>query len=128
MRIAALSCAAVVLAGSGAAHTQMAAPADPGAPDPALNLDLSVVARSCPQDGDEIVVCGRREPRSPYRLPEQPERFDPRGPMMSVSRERNAMTRIGGDTGMMSCSNVGPYGWMGCAFNAWRDAKEQHGK
>ncbi len=97
-------------------------------PPPVLDLDFSVVPRACPEGEDEIVVCGRRPERSPYRIPEQPDRFDPHGPVMSVSRERNALSRGATETGMMTCTNVGPYGWMGCAFNAWRDAREQHGK
>jgi hypothetical protein len=79
--------------------------------------------------GDEIVVCGRRdEPRSRYRVPEEPDRgFDPSGTMESVSRERNALTEHGARTGPGSCSNVGPGGWTGCMAGDFRRDIEQYG-
>ncbi len=71
-----------------------------------------------------MLVCGRAPARSPYRLPPQPEGFDPRGTVQSASRERNALLE-GGETGIHSCSTVGPGGWTGCDLIRWRRGLEQ---
>ena len=76
---------------------------------------------------EDIVVCGRRDaPRSPYRIPPPPDRFDPASDVDSVSRERNGMLDYG-DTGIHSCSTVGPGGYTGCTFKAWKRDREQFG-
>ncbi len=73
--------------------------------------------------GNEIVVCGKQE-RSPYRLPEPPPGFDPDGGVDSVSRERNALFDVD-ETGIGSCSNVGPGGSFGCTFKRWKHDQQQ---
>jgi len=93
-------------------------------------LRVQVLAPECENArGDEIVVCGRREePRSRYRLPEEPDRgFDPGGARDSVSRERNALMETGARTGIGSCSTVGPGGAMGCMAADFRRDIEQYG-
>ena len=94
-------------------------PRDPGDPQ-----------RHCrqPQAVDEIVVCGQREPDEQHRLPlVQAERFDPRGPVDSVSRERNDLLGPAG-TPLGSCNNVGPGGMTGCLNQrVWR-SREQNGE
>jgi hypothetical protein len=88
---------------------------------------LPIIDKPCDRSGEEIVVCGRRErPRSPYRLPEPPPRFDAGGGDESVSRERHGLYEQG-DTGIHSCSTVGPGGYTGCSFRAWKDSDEQWG-
>ena len=96
---------------------------------PPLDLTMPRVVRDCPasRDEEEIVVCGRTPERSPYRVPPPPERFDPYGPVDSVSRERHRLYELG-ETGIQSCSNVGPGGWTGCDVIRWRQAREQHGR
>ena len=75
----------------------------------------------CPKThGDEIVVCGDREPKpSPYRLPLA------LGPDIglksseSVSRERNGLFDYdAGGSGL--CSAVGPGGAWGCSFKSFK--------
>lgn len=63
--------------------------------------------------GDEIVVCGSRRERSPYRLPPTAGGFDPAGTVDSVSRERHRLIEHG-DSGIGSCSASGPGGYTGC--------------
>jgi hypothetical protein len=78
---------------------------------------------------DEIVVCGRgvEEPRSRYRLPEEPDRgFDPAGTVDSVSRERNRLMEPGA-AGTGSCSPAGSGGWSGCMANDFRNQIDQYG-
>jgi len=84
----------------------------------------TIVPDCVKQQAQDIVVCGRRGERSPFRLPPQPEGFDPDGPLSSVSRERHRLYEVG-DTGIGSCSNVGPGGWTGCDFKHWRDEHHQ---
>jgi hypothetical protein len=78
----------------------------------------------CRKSGsNEIVVCGKQQ-RSPYRLPEPPPGFDPDGGVDSVSRERNALLDVG-DSGIGSCSTVGPGGSYGCTFKRWKNEEQQ---
>ena len=84
-------------------------------------------------EGDEeeaIIVCRRRSAESPFRIPPalRDQGFDPAGPVQSVSRERNALTEAGSEDGLRQCTNVGPYGWTGCAFRDWRREREQYGR
>lgn len=96
----------------------------PIAAQPAPELGAQIV-RKCRQSSDdaEVVVCGRPE-RSPYRLPPSAQRFDPDGPVDSVSRERHRLYEHGAG-GIGSCSTVGPGGWTGCSFIMWKDEHEQ---
>lgn len=105
---------------SGLGATQGAAQA----PNPAPAPTAPKIVPDCRADGQDIVVCGRRGERSPYRLPPQPEGFDPDGPVSSVSRERHRLYEVG-DTGIGSCTNVGPGGWTGCQFLHWKDEHHQ---
>ena len=95
------------------------------------NNDQSLRSRSgeCSAGGtsDEVVVCGRRDRGEQYRLPLRQDRFDPGGPVASVSRERNQLLEIPG-SGLGSCTNVGPGGMTGCLNQqVWRQ-REQHGR
>jgi hypothetical protein len=88
---------------------------------------VATVDKPCPKTEENIVVCGRREqPRSPYRLPEPPPRFDAGEGTASVSRERHGLYEQG-DTGIHSCSTVGPGGYTGCTFRKWKEGYEQWG-
>ena len=107
-----------------AACTLVGAQAAAQPPQPAQVPTAPKIVPDCRADGQDIVVCGRRGERSPYRLPPQPEGFDPDGPMSSVSRERHRLYEVG-DTGIGSCTNVGPGGWTGCDFRHWRDEHHQ---
>jgi hypothetical protein len=107
-----------------AAAPAVAQPAPPAVAQPAPPAAPTIVPDCSKESARDIVVCGRRGTRSPYRLPEQHEGFDPDGPMPSVSRERHRLYEVG-DTGIGSCSNVGPGGWTGCDFRRWRDEHHQ---
>ena len=85
------------------------------------------VDKPCLKTEEDIVVCGRREQqRSPYRLPEPPPRFDAGEGTASVSRDRHSLYEHG-DTGIHSCSAVGPGGYTGCTFRKWKESDEQWG-
>lgn len=108
------------------------APAQPPAEEPqseAALPKLRVLPEPCPAGGvtSEIVVCGRRNEDIRYRLPLKQEWFDPKGPVASVSRERNRLLE-GQDSGLGSCSTVGPGGMTGCHNKGvWRK-REQFGR
>jgi len=113
----------LLLAPVTSAHAQSQPDDTQGPPAP------KIVQRCRNTTTGEIVVCGRQE-RSPYRLPEPPPGFDPDGGVDSVSRERHSLYEVG-ETGIGSCSNVGPGGTSGCSFKAWKNDHEQrdgHGR
>src|SRR4051812_17179326 len=115
-----------VIAAAAAAEVLVPAPAraqPPAAPAGAAPA-LKFVPDCSPGATPDIVVCGRRGERSPYRLPPQREGFDPDGPTMSVARERHRLYEVG-DTGIGSCSDVGPGGWTGCQFRTWKEDHQQ---
>lgn len=93
---------------------------------PRIVQDCASEARQARERGEEIVVCGDREVRSPYRLPPS-QRFDPAGSVDSVSRERHRLYEQG-ESGIGSCSTVGPGGWTGCMSKRWKEAREQWGR
>lgn len=101
-----------------------AAPPAPPAPAPAPVPATPKIVPDCRQRADDIVVCGTRGERSPYRLPPQHEGFDPEGSVPSVARERHKLYEVG-ETGIGSCSNVGPGGWTGCQFKTWKEGRQQ---
>ena len=108
-----------------------AQPAGPPAPPPPPPPRIAPTAAACENApaGEEIVVCGERESDERYRLPlVRDQRFDPRGNVDSVSRERNRLlgTTQGGTLG--SCTNVGPNGMTGCLNQGVWQRREQKGR
>ena len=77
--------------------------------------------------GDEIVVCSARDRNARYRLPKSPDRFDPKGQVDSVGRERVRLMQ-GDESGIGSCSNRGPGGMTGCWLQDVKNKRLQHGK
>ncbi len=94
---------------------------------PRIYRDCAADARSAQARGEEIVVCGERDARSPYRIPPPPDGFDPGGTVQSVSRERHSLYEVG-DSGIGSCGTVGPGGWTGCMHRTWKEKRQQYGK
>ena len=77
----------------------------------------------CPRTtADEIVVCARRPENDRYRIPEvfrEGERLRD-GESWAVRAES---LETMGDTGIMSCSTVGPGGFTGCWAEMMRQAR-----
>jgi hypothetical protein len=82
------------------------------------------IVERCDKADQEILVCGNRDAPEPYRLPPEPEGFDPRGAIDSVSRERNKLLGTG-PAGNGSCTVVGPGGWTGCDIAVIKQAEQQ---
>lgn len=104
--------------------------ADSGATEVSEALRRPLVAPECTaasSDTDSIVVCGRRaDDGRRYRVADPDAPFDPRGTAMSVARERARWIEHG-DTGIGSCSAVGPGGFTGCMLQQWRRDSQQDG-
>ena len=116
----------LLLASEAAAQPVPAGPTDDRPLMPPIVRDCPTEARRALAERGEIVVCGSRDARSPYRLPER-RQFDPAGPAESVSRERHRLYEVG-EGGIGSCSTVGPGGWTGCMARGWKRAREQYSK
>ncbi|WP_294079254.1 hypothetical protein [Sphingomonas sp.] len=100
-----------------AATAIVAVPAALPLPAAAQNGTLIIYGDDkCPTnaDGEEIVVCVRRPAEERYRIPKD-LRDGPVTPQQQswAVRQRSALTA--GDTGIGSCTTVGPGGGIGCS-------------
>ena len=96
------------------------------APDLPAEASREVAIGECKAaDRDEIIVCGSRKRDDRFRLPDRSKApFDPAGEMKSVMNERVGWAAEG-DTGIGSCSTVGPGGWTGCMLKGWKRERDQ---
>lgn len=121
-----IPCLAVLAAGSAAAMAQM--PADPA--ETAREQIRRVVVygtEPCPTStGDEIIVCARKPETERYRIPEElrdeARVEDPESEAWAVRAESLEYV---GETGIQSCSTVGPGGYTGCWAEMMRRAREE---
>ena len=75
----------------------------------------------CPQGSNgEIVVCARRPNNDRYRIPEE-LRGEGQPESESWAARAESLETVG-DTGIQSCSTVGPGGFTGC----WAEMMRQH--
>lgn len=79
----------------------------------------------CPRStDDEVVVCARRPESERYRIP---EKYRPGGTFQerqSWANKARVLETVG-DSGINSCSPVGPGGYTGCLTQVIREAREQ---
>lgn len=80
----------------------------------------------CPASGDEIVVCARRPEGERFRIPEglRDEAQDPSPESESWAVRAESLEYVG-ETGIQSCSTVGPGGQTGCWEHLMRQAREE---
>lgn len=79
----------------------------------------------CPRSSDDqVVVCARRPEAERYRLP---PKYRPGGTPQQMESWANKAKIIEtvGDTGINSCSPVGPAGYTGCLTQVIKQAREQ---
>lgn len=81
----------------------------------------------CPEgSGGEIVVCARRPENDRYRIPEELRTAEP-DPQSDSWAERAESLEYVGQSGIQSCSPVGPGGATGCLddlLTRWRAARD----
>ncbi|HEX7782470.1 MAG TPA: hypothetical protein VF509_06660 [Sphingobium sp.] len=102
--------------------------AGPPAPKPGgekVNLVIVYGDDACPQgNGEDIVVCARKEEQERYRIPE-PLRGDPNAPANQAWGERARSIEYVGKSGTQSCSPVGAGGFTGCFAQIAQMAKAE---
>lgn len=78
----------------------------------------------CPRGADgEIVVCARKPDNERYRIPEELRGTGEPGNESWAARARSI--EYMGETGIQSCSPVGPAGHTGCWEEMMRQAREE---
>ncbi|MDX3909093.1 MAG: hypothetical protein QHC67_04665 [Sphingobium sp.] len=90
-----------------------------------VNLVIVYGDDPCPKTaGDELVVCGRKEEKERYRIPE-PLRGDPNAPANQAWGEQYKSLEYVGRSGIDSCSPSGIGGFTGCFNQLARMAKAE---
>ncbi|ETI65443.1 hypothetical protein C100_01980, partial [Sphingobium sp. C100] len=90
-----------------------------------VNLVIVYGEDACPQSqGDDIVVCARKDEKERYRIPE-PLRGDPNKPSNQAWGERVRSMEYIGRSGTESCSPSGSGGATGCFAQLARLAKAE---
>ena len=74
----------------------------------------------------DVTVCGRREQKNRYQVTDPKAPYDPRGPVKGVMTERMGWIAEG-DSGIGSCTNIGPSAGTGCFVKTWRRSLQQKG-
>lgn len=121
----AIALAALGFALAGSASAQETPPAAQPASEK-VNLVIVYGDDPCPRDAGtgEIVVCGRKEEKERYRIPE-PLRGDPNAPANQAWGEQFRSLEYVGKEGTESCSPVGGGGFTGCFEKIGKMAKAE---
>ncbi|HSQ98823.1 MAG TPA: hypothetical protein VLM36_02795 [Sphingomicrobium sp.] len=79
----------------------------------------------CPRStDDQVVVCARRPEAERYRIPPKMRTSGTPQQMESWARKAESLQTVG-QTGINSCSPVGPAGYTGCLTRVIQEAKGQ---
>lgn len=116
----------ITLAATASAAAGFAALPAPAAAQQSSVAEIIVYGNDpCPRStDDQVVVCARRPESERYRIP---ERLRPGGTRQQTEAWANKarVLETVGDTGINSCSPVGPGGYTGCLTQVIRQAREQ---
>jgi hypothetical protein len=116
-----MSATAVMVAGA------IASLATPAAAQSAPNVAEIIVYGNdpCPRStDDQVVVCARRPEAERYRIPPKMRTSGTPQQMESWARKAESLQTVG-QTGINSCSPVGPAGYTGCLTRVIQEAKGQ---
>ena len=79
----------------------------------------------CPRStDDEVVVCARKPETERYRIPERYRSSGPRQTRESWANKARSFETVG-NTGINSCSPVGPAGYTGCLQQLIKESKQE---
>lgn len=78
------------------------------------------------EEPETITVCGQRDRKQRYQVTDPAAPYDPGGNVAGVMRERMGWISEG-ETGIGSCSPVGPSAGTGCFVKEWRKSLQQKG-
>lgn len=97
-------------------------------PDLSHSVRKEVARQECRlrDEAADVTVCGRREQQSRYQVTDPTAPYDPRGPVKGVMTERMGWIAEG-DSGIGSCTNIGPSAGTGCFEKSWRRGLQQKG-
>ena len=117
----------IALAATAAATAGFAVLPAPAAAQPQQSVAEIIVYGNdpCPRStDDQVVVCARRPESERYRIP---EKYRPSGTRQQTEAWANKarVLETVGDTGINSCSPVGPGGYTGCLTQVIREARDQ---
>ena len=79
----------------------------------------------CPRStDDQVVVCARKPESERYRIPERLRSTGSRQAREAWANKARALETVG-NTGINSCSPVGPGGFTGCLTRVIREARQE---
>jgi hypothetical protein len=82
----------------------------------------------CPRStDDEVVVCARKPESERYRIPERLRTGGPRQSREAWANRARSIETVG-NTGINSCSPVGPGGHTGCLVQVINQARRERGE
>jgi hypothetical protein len=96
-------------------------------PDLSAEVSRQVARQECrvrDREADEVVVCATRDRNRRYQVTDPDAPFDRFGNAHSAASDRARWVEEG-DTGIDSCSAIGPAGFTGCLAKSWRKKRQK---
>ncbi len=114
-----------MLAGAAVSVTGFAALEAPAMAQNSVSEIIVFGADPCPRStDDQVVVCARKPESERYRIPEKLRSTGTPQQRESWASRAKALETVG-NTGINSCSPVGPGGFTGCLTQVVKEARQQ---